>query len=60
MVDTWLLTVLRETNSSAPMSWFVRPRAIARTFQWMELTLYIGLSALLAALGSWCIQRRAA
>jgi ABC-2 family transporter protein len=27
-------------------------------FQWMELALYLGLSALLAALGVWRIQRR--
>ncbi|TDC84205.1 transmembrane transport protein [Micromonospora sp. KC606] len=27
-------------------------------FQWIELTLYLGLSALLAAVGMWRIQRR--
>ena len=29
--DTWLLTVLSEMNSSAAISWLVRPLAMART-----------------------------
>ena len=31
MVDTWLLTVLSEMNSSAAISRLVQPRAVART-----------------------------